>query len=175
MTPQKPDPIAEARQNWRDQGWTDAADGMAAVTSITRVQQILLARIDAALKPHGLSFARFELLRLLGFSRDGRLPMSRVRGVLQVHPASVTNVADRLESDGLLARAPDPDDGRAIVLELTPAGRDLVDQATAALNEQVFAHLDLDPDELHTLNRMLAGFRRRHGDFDDPPRRPEPL
>ena len=43
------DPIAEARQNWREHGWTEAADAMAAITSITRVHQLLMARIDATL------------------------------------------------------------------------------------------------------------------------------
>lgn len=47
---------------WQDRGWPEAAEGLAAVTSIMRTQQILLARIETVLKPHGLTFARFELL-----------------------------------------------------------------------------------------------------------------
>ena len=47
------DPIAEATRHWRDRGWTDAAPGMAAVTSIMRAQQIVQARVDAQLKPLG--------------------------------------------------------------------------------------------------------------------------
>jgi len=175
MTSHRWDPIAEARQNWRDRGWDDAADGMSAVTSVIRVQQIVLARIDGVLKPFALSFARFELLRVLGFARDQRMTMSRLRSLLQVHPASVTNLVDRLEADGLVRRTANPDDGRSFLVELTEDGRDLVEDATAALNAQVFEQLEFEPDELTTLNAVLAGFRRRHGDFDDPPRAPEPL
>lgn len=169
------DPIAQARQNWREAGWTEAADGMAVVTSVFRVNQILLARIEAALKPHGLSFARFEMLRLLGFSRSGRMPMSRARDLLQVHPASVTNTVDRLEAADLVRRTPNPRDGRSFLVEITPAGAEVLDRATKALNEQVFAAIDFDGTDLQTLTRLLAGFRRRHGDFRDPVPHPEPF
>ena len=73
-----------------------------AVTSIIRAQQLMLARIDAALKPFSLSFARYEMLRLLGFTREGRMPMASAIARLQVHPTSVTNTVDRLVRDDLL-------------------------------------------------------------------------
>jgi len=66
------------------------------VTSVMRAQQVLLARVDAVLSPFGLTFARFEVLMLLQFSRSGALPLSRIGQRLQVHPASVTNAIDRL-------------------------------------------------------------------------------
>jgi DNA-binding MarR family transcriptional regulator len=169
------DPIAQARQNWRDRGWVDAADRMAAVTSVVRVNQMLQARIEATLKPHGLTFARFEMLRLLGFSHAGRMTMSRARELLQVHPASITNTVDKLEADALVRRTANPDDGRSFLVEITDAGRELVEVATAALNAEVFEVVDLDDDEVATLVRMLAGFRRRAGDFVDPKPQPEPL
>lgn len=168
------DPIAEARQNWRERGWGAAADGMAAITSVTRVHQILMARIDASLKPHGVSFARFEMLRLLAFAQDGRLPMSRARSLLQVHPASVTNIVDRLVADGLVQREAHPGDGRSVVLIVTEAGRALVEQATAALNAEVFEQPGLDGEDLAQLTRLLAGFRERAGDFGTSTP-PEPL
>lgn len=175
MQPLPSDPIAQARQNWREAGWGDAADQMALVTSVFRVNQILLAQIEAALRPHGLTFARFEMLRLLGFSRSGRMPMSRARDLLQVHPASVTNTVDRLEADDLVRRSPNPRDGRSFLVEITPAGVAVLDKATDALNKQVFAPLDLAPDDIATLGRVLAGFRRRYGDFKDPAPTPEPF
>ncbi len=159
------DPIAEARQNWREHGWEDAADGMAAITSITRVHQLMMARIDASLKPHGVSFARFEMLRLLAFAHGGRLPMSRARSVLQVHPASVTNVVDRLEADGLVRREAHPDDGRSVLLAITAAGVDLVERATLDLNREVFVDPGLEPPEIAEITRMFAAVRERAGDF----------
>ena len=51
---------------------------MAAVTSIMRAQQILLAELDAVLRPYGLTFARYEALVLLTFSRCGVLPLGLI-------------------------------------------------------------------------------------------------
>lgn len=169
------DPIAEAKRQWIAHGWTDAAAGMSAVTSIIRAQQLMLARIDATLKPFSLSFARYEMLRLLGFTRKGRMPMASATARLQVHPTSVTNTVERLVRDGLVMREPHPADGRAAMLELTPAGRELVERATNALNTEVFADPGLSDDDTVELVRILARFRKDAGDFADPRPLPEPL
>lgn len=169
------DPIAEAKRQWIAHGWEPAADGMAAVTSIMRVQQILLGRVEAALKPFGLSFARYEMLTLLSFSRRGGMPMSSASARLQVHPTSTTNIVDRLERDGLVERQPHPTDGRATIVVLTDAGRELVTRATAAVNEQVFENLGIPSDDMAAFVRVFARFRRDSGDFVDPEPLPEPL
>src|SRR3954462_12009877 len=98
------DPIAEARRRWIEQGWEDAAPGMAAVTSLMRAQQIVSARVEEVLRPFGLTFPRYEVLMLLVLSRRGTLPMSRIGERLQVHPASVTNAVDRLEGQEFVRR-----------------------------------------------------------------------
>jgi DNA-binding MarR family transcriptional regulator len=168
------DPIAEAKRQWADRGWSDAATGMTAVTSIIRAQQLMLARVERALRPFGLSFARFELLRLLAFTREGRLPMASAITRLQVHPTSVTNTVDRLGRDGMLRKEPHPHDGRAAMLVLTEEGRSLVEAATTALNA-VFADLGMsDSDEIE-LVRILARYRKQAGDFSDPAPPPTPL
>jgi DNA-binding MarR family transcriptional regulator len=169
------DPLAEAKRQWLAHGWTDAAPGMSAVTSIIRAQQLLLARIDAALKPFALSFARYEMLRLLGFTREGRMPMASAIARLQVHPTSVTNTVDRLVRDGLVEREPHPADGRAAMLVLTASGRELVDRATDALNTEVFADPGLSDEDTTELVAIIARLRKGAGDFADPRPLPEPL
>lgn len=166
------DPLAEAKRQWIAHGWTDAADGMAVVTSVMRAQQLLLARVDAALKPFALSFARFEVLRLLAFSRTGRLPLSSVVARLQVHPTTVTSTAERLVRDGLIVREPHPHDGRAALLALTEEGRTLVENATQALNSEVFADPGMSGDDAAELVGIVARLRKAAGDFADP--RPQP-
>jgi len=159
------DPIAEARRRWESQGWSGAAPGMAAVTSIMRAQQLLLQRIDEQLRDLELTFARYELLMLLVFSQRGALPLSVIGSRLQVHPTSVTSAVDRLERQGLVRRVPHPTDRRTKLAELTPAGRELALAASARLNETVFADPGLASDEVETLNGMLRGLRHRAGDF----------
>lgn len=169
------DPIAEAKRQWLAHGWDQAAPGMSVVTSIIRAQQLLLARIDAALKPFHLSFARYEMLRLLGFTREGRMPMASAIARLQVHPTSVTNTVDRLVRDSLIEREPHPADGRAAMLVLTASGRELVDRATDALNTDVFAAPGLSEQDTADLVRIIARFRKSSGDFTDPRPLPDPL
>ncbi len=169
------DPIAEAKRQWIDHGWTDAAGGMTLVTSIMRAQQLMLARVEAALKPFGLTFARYELLTLLSFSREGRMPMASASARLQVHPTSVTNTVDRLEAGGHVRREPHPTDGRGVLVVLTASGRALSARATAALNADVFKRPGLSAADVDDLVRLLARLRRDAGDFDDPRPAPEPL
>jgi len=159
------DPIDEARRQWNEHGWGDAAEGMAVVTSIVRADQILLARIDRVLRPLELTFARYELLVLLDFSRQGALPLGKIGARLQVHPASVTNAVNRLEADGLVTREPHPEDGRTTLATLTAQGRRVARKATGLLNQQVFADLGLDDNEQAQLFTLLRKIRVTAGDF----------
>src|ERR1035438_1213045 len=52
---------------------------------------------------------------------------------LMVHPTSVTNTINRLEQQRLVIRRPNPLDGRGTLAEITPAGREVVERATADL------------------------------------------
>jgi DNA-binding MarR family transcriptional regulator len=158
------DPIAEAQRQWDERGLPEPV-AMAGTTSIMRAQQLVLRRVDGALRPLGLTFARYEALRLLAFTRRGRLPMAKIGVRLMVHPASVTNTIDRLEADGLVRREPHPSDGRATLAAITPAGRRLVERATAALGDVRFG-LDLPDDRIAELVGILRELRTAAGDFD---------
>ena len=68
------DPVREAARNWAGHWGDDPVPSMAAVTSIMRVQQILLARLNDTLKPYDLTFPRYEALMLLFYSRRGEGP-----------------------------------------------------------------------------------------------------
>ena len=159
------DPIDEARSQWEAHGWGDAADGMAAVTSVMRAQQIMQARVTEVLRPFDLTFARYELLMLLTFSRRGSMPVKKASERLQVHPTSVTNAVDRLEAAALVVRTPHPTDGRATLVELTEDGRQLALKATEQLNAQVFSQPGLPARRVATLVSVLTELRRDAGDF----------
>ena len=152
-------------EQWVEQGWGPAADGMAAITSLMRAHQIVLARVEATLKPLGVTFARYEVLMLLWFSRRGSLPMKVIGSRLQVHPTSVTNAVDRLEDAGLVTRSTHPEDRRAMLVALTPTGRELAERATKALNTEVFEQPDLGAGDVRSLVDVLTRLRRGAGDF----------
>jgi len=167
MSSSERDPIREAHRQWVAHGWAPAADGMAMVTSVVRVQQLLLERIEAVLRPLGLTFARYEVLRLLSFSSAGAMPMTRMGSLLQVHPTSVTSAVDRLEKQGYVARSRQDSDRRVVLASITPAGRDVVEQATAGLNTSVFESPGLSSPELADLTRLLGLLRSGAGDHVD--------
>jgi DNA-binding MarR family transcriptional regulator len=159
------DPIARAGDLW-ERRW-GRSPAMLAVTSIMRAQAILIAELDALLKPYGLTFARYEALVLLTFSRRGALPLSRMGERLMVHPTSVTNTIDRLERQGYVRRRPNPRDGRGVLAEITDSGRDTVERATADLLAADFGMGVYDADALEDIFETLRGLRVAAGDFKD--------
>jgi DNA-binding MarR family transcriptional regulator len=167
VTAEERDPIREARRQWVRHGWDDAADGMVLVTSLVRVQQLLMERIDAVLRPLELTFARYEVLRLLTFTGAGSMPMTRLGSLLQVHPTSVTSAVDRLERQGFVVRERSETDRRVVRAAVTPAGREVVERATAGLNASVFAEVGFDSLETAELTRLLTVFRHRSGDHTE--------
>ena len=140
---------------------------MATATSVMRVQQLLIGDFDATVGRHGLTFARYEALVLLTFNREGRLPMSKIGQRLMVHPTSATNIIQRLEGQGLVERAPNPDDGRGTLAAITPSGRAVMEQATRDLVDRGFGLTALTAPELEQLFLLLRKVRVAAGDFTE--------
>src|SRR3954468_6620495 len=156
------DPIERAGQTWEER--FGPASAMRAATSVFRVQQILLARFDEVLKPHGLTFARYEVLVLLTFSRMGELPLKVIGNRLMVHPTSVTNAIDRLVAAGYVRRRPNPDDGRGVLAGITDAGRAVVEAGTGALAAPALGLGDLSDADRAALFDVLKRVRLGAGD-----------
>ena len=157
------DPIDRAARIWERRFGPSSA--MAAVTSIMRAQQLLLAELDAILRPHGLTFARYEALVLLSFSREGALPLRVMGERLMVHPTSVTNTIDRLEAAGMVIRKPNPADGRGRLAEITDRGRDAVQVATRDLMAAEFGMSGYSEPDREALFTLLRSLRLSAGDF----------
>ncbi len=159
------DPIGEARRQWRRRRW-DAPAWMAAATSIMRAQQLVLKEVDDALRPYGLTFARYESLVLLYFSKNQSLPLGKMGDRLMVHPASVTNAINQLERDGLVRRVAHESDRRKILAELTDEGRSVVEAATKSVTAVRFGLSRLSAKEADQITDLVGNLRRRTGDFD---------
>ncbi|MEZ5076752.1 MAG: MarR family transcriptional regulator [Solirubrobacterales bacterium] len=159
------DPIEEARRHWRARWTEDAAREMVAVTSVMRVHQILMARLNDLLEPFGLTFPRYEALMLLHFSSRGSLPLGKIGERLQVHRTSVTNTIDGLERAGYVHRIPHETDRRAVLAEILPEGRRVADAATEILNAAAFGTEPLNEAQLSDLSATLRELRAGAGDF----------
>ena len=151
------DPIARADELWQKR-W-GPVPSMAAITSIMRAHQILLAEVDAVVKPYGLTFARYEALVLLTFSKAGER--------LMVHPTSVTNTVDRLVKSGLVDKRPNPNDGRGTLASITEKGREVVEAATRDLMEMDFGLGAYDAEECAEIFAMLRPLRVAADDFEE--------
>lgn len=161
------DPIAEARRQW-ERRWPSAAIAMTAATSVMRAQQIVLSAVDDVLFEFDLTFARYEALALLSFTRKGELPLSKMGPRLMIHPTSVTNIVDRLEAAKLVERVPHPSDRRITLARITPEGRDLVTVATKAVNKIRFGVAGLRDDQLLGVIDAFTDLRTAAGDFEIP-------
>ncbi len=157
------DPIDRAAEIW-ERTWGPSS-AMQVATSVMRVQQILLARYDEILRPHGLTFARYEALVLLRFSRSGALPLKVVGSRLMVHPTSVTNTIVRLATAGLVERRPNPRDGRGVLAAITDQGRRVVEAATKDLTAADFGLQMLTEPERAALFGGMRKVRADAGDF----------
>jgi DNA-binding MarR family transcriptional regulator len=153
------DPIDEAARQWRAHWGAKPVPAMTAVTSVMRAQQLLMARLNAVLKPYRLTFPRYEALMILYLSRRGSLPLGKLGARLQVHPTSVTSLIDGLERAGHIRRVPHESDRRATLAEITDAGRAAAEAATAELNERGFCTDPLARRELEALVETLRPLR----------------
>jgi len=100
---------------------------------ISRLARELEARLEPVYKEHGLEPGWHDLLATL--RRSGppfALRPSDLTGTLMLTSSGTTKRLDKLEEAGLIARGPDPNDRRAILITLTPAGKELIDGVTAA-------------------------------------------
>ena len=158
------DPISEAARNWRKHWGRSTAPPMAAVTSALPALQIMLARHNQHLRPHGLTIPRYEAQMLLFYSRTGSLPLGKMGVRLQLHQTSVTPLIDGLVKRGLVERTPHPTDRRTTLATITEAGREVAERATRELNAIRFGTKPLNRAEIDALIQTLERFRRAAGD-----------
>jgi DNA-binding MarR family transcriptional regulator len=134
---------------------------------ISVIDQLVGTEMERVLPP-GVTMASFGLLNHL-VSKGGSESPARLAQALQVTKGAVTALLKRLESRGLIALSPDPRDGRAKVVSLTPEGRRSRDAAVAALDPLLETFLAAFPEPdlagaLPLLRRVRLDLnRRRHG------------
>jgi DNA-binding MarR family transcriptional regulator len=165
MSEPSPDHLTEAKLRWIEHGWPDA-DLMVTATSIMRLSRLVSSHIDAALRPLDLSYARFETLSILFFEKDTGLPLGKLSERLQVHPATVTSIVDRLEQQGLVRRARREGDRRIVLAELLDPGRELVQRANEVVVREVLPKMRLPKKDQDKLYELLGTIRRSIGDLE---------
>lgn len=97
-------------------------EGQPLGTYLVRVARLLEERLDAALSEVGLSPAKLQVLTQLVEAREP-VALSELASRMCCVRSNVTQLIDRMETDGLVRRVDDPADRRAVRAELTAVGR----------------------------------------------------
>jgi DNA-binding MarR family transcriptional regulator len=127
------------------------------VDRISSISKQLTRAFDDTLAQHDINMGEYKLLsRLVTRSAEHRMSAGALSKSLMLSSGAMTNRLDRMESAGLIARVRDPNDRRGVLVEITPAGRKLLD---AAVRHQAAKERDvvsvLNAKQLTALNNLL--------------------
>ena len=152
------DPVEKARQQWAARHPDES--GFVVLVSMLRSYAMVLRDLERTLRPLELTLSRFEVLLLLSFTREERLPVMRLRDLLLIHGSSATYLVDRLAQAGWVAREADPADRRVSIVRLTDAGRERMEAGARALTDSGFGPIaGLDEEGRRELSAQLAALR----------------
>jgi len=130
------------------------------VFSLLGTAGAVAARLDAAVRPLGLSLAKAGVLRLLAEAQQP-LPLHELAEHEGCVRSNITQLVDRLEKEGLVRRRGDATDHRSVRAVLTPAGRQAYAKAMRALAQEQRAILSTlgaeDAERLRSALQALAG------------------
>lgn len=160
------DVVEASRRVWLAHWPAEAASGMAVYTAILRSYQLLNAQVNQVVRRHGLTFSRYEVLTWLATDAESSVTLSWISRTLRIPPATVTDIVDRLERDGLVRREPHPSDARTTLAVITPPGRALATAATRDLNATVYESIGLSEKERAVVIKLLAKLRVSGNEFD---------
>lgn len=128
--------------------------------------RLLVRELDRQLTPLGLTPAHMPVLMAL---EAGEVTQKAVAEQASVEQATMTMTLNRMERDGLVSRRPNPEDGRSMLVSLTPLARDklpAVQQAARTIN--ALALDQLTEDERHQyrdlLGKVIAALEERDKD-----------
>jgi len=142
------DHVETALERWRKESPELDASPLAVVERIARLSTLLERRLEEVLAPHSLTGGEFDVLAAL--RREGapfRMTPTRLTATVLMTSGGMTKRLAALEAAGLVRRVHDPADRRSRAVELTEAGRDLVERVLAS--------------RLKHEKRLLAGLRKR--------------
>jgi DNA-binding MarR family transcriptional regulator len=133
-----------------------------------RTHSMLLGPIEHLFKQHGISPAKYNILRILrgaksnGECGDHGLPSLDIAERLITRVPDITRLVDGLVEDGLVIRTRCTADRRVVYVGITDNGMkllEILDQPLMQLHQNTLAHLDAE--ELKELNRLLVKARHQ--------------
>jgi DNA-binding MarR family transcriptional regulator len=140
-----------------------------AVAALVGASKLLHERFEDALAQQGITHAQFKTMMWIQQCGAAGTQLHQIATWLAVTPRNITGLVDALEAQGLVERVPDPQDRRAVIARLTPAGETRA-QAARKVHERNLRQLmnALSDDELATLRHLSLKLLRAAGPSGEP-------
>lgn len=116
--------------------------------ALSAAARALVGTYRTLLEPLGLTHPQY--LAMLALWQDGPQSLARLAARLHLEPATASPLVKRLEARGLVVRRSDERDERALVIELTPAGAAMREQAVGVPGAML-ERLELDPVDVRSV------------------------
>ena len=121
----------------------------------------VVGRFNRRLTPASGGLSHGLLTALASVAKRGPLRLAELAQLETVSAPGTTRIVAELETRGLVARAVDPEDGRAVLIQVTPAGTAAILRARAARAEVIAELLaGLSPDELAGIEAALPALEK---------------
>lgn len=156
----KKDKVDTFMEQWNQELPELATESMAVLGRLNRVAKHIEKRLGKNFSTYNLNSGEFDVLATLRRSGTGgngyRLKPTELYQSLMITSGAMTNRIDTLEKKGLVSRTRDDTDRRAICVELTKKGLDLISQAIVTHTETEDSILkDLSGEETALFNQLL--------------------
>ena len=135
---------------------------------IVDIYALLMPKFIASFNSLGISMSHYDVLVNLQIYEEMRMSELADRCVISF--SRVSRVVDELEPRGLLERKPDPDDGRAVLVAITPAGAEHISAANRQHSKDVRAYFSahLTDEQAAALSDALEAVMAGHGRTPSP-------
>lgn len=121
---------------------------------VASVNRRLEEELQESLRPAGVPIEQWRILEAL--DRAGSLPMGELAALALIEPTTLTKMIDRMVSDNVVYRAPDPADRRRVLILATASGKALHRRLSkASLAQEQRLSRQLDDGKAQALRELL--------------------
>jgi DNA-binding MarR family transcriptional regulator len=113
-------------------------------------------RLDNSLGSiRGISLAEYRLLRALGDARNSQASRVDLAQSVGLTPSGVTRALRPMEKLGIVSTVKSKRDARLAIAALTPAGRELLDDASGVVDDTMSLFLERSPKAASRLAELI--------------------
>ena len=128
------------------------------MVAIVRASEAYKKEADGIFRNYGLTFSQYNVLRVLNNSPEGKNTITNASRIMLVSGANMTGIAKRLEKSGFIIRKSDARDERVTLLEITPKGKQAINNIS--LEKDALVETYLQSFSANEIDRVLIDVKR---------------